>query len=130
MLEGLSLMRLNATFMLMSQKNLHRMQVRRQDLTLSDPMFDFSGHVGNGPFDVAIKAHGMNSKETVLAGMQASEVHLTLDKFNANRHRQMVIERNDDPKPEKMIQDTKETTDYDKLPTARGSSTLYSGSAV
>ena len=113
MFEGLDLMRLQATFMLMAQKNLHRMQVRRNDLTLSDPIFDFSGPVGQGPFDLAIRAHGASSREIVLTGLGQSEVMMALDKFHANKHRQMVIERNDEPKPEKLIKDTKERSDYD-----------------
>jgi len=112
MFEGLDLMRLQATFMLMAQKNLHRMQVRRNDLTLSDPIFDFSGPAGTGPFDLAIRAHGGSSREIVLTGMDQSEVMMALDKFHANKHRQMVIERNDEPKPEQLIKDTKETDDY------------------
>jgi hypothetical protein len=41
-------------------------------------------------------------------------VKRALDKFNLHRHRQMVIERNDDPTPvTPLIKDSKERSDHD-----------------
>jgi hypothetical protein len=112
--EQADLLRLYALMDMFGKNRYHRMQVRRFDLSVPDPLFgdEMVGMVGSGPFDVAIKAD-QHSSEIAMQGLRAREVKRAMDKFNLHRHRQMVIERNDDPIPEKLIKDAKERSDYD-----------------
>jgi len=113
--EKASLMRVYALFDVAGFYRYQRVQVRRSDLTLPDPLFgdELSGSGGNGMYDIAIKAD-QHSSEIAVTGLRAREVKRALDKFNLHQHRQMVIERNDDPTPnERLIKDTKERSDHD-----------------
>jgi hypothetical protein len=113
--EKASLTRVYALFDVAGFYRYQRVQVRRSDLTLPDPLFrgEFSGRGGNGMYDIAIKSH-QHSSEITVTGLRAREVKRALDKFDLHRHRQMVIERNDDPVPtERLIKDTKERSDHD-----------------
>jgi hypothetical protein len=113
--EKASLLRVYALFDVVGFYRYQRVQVRRSDLTLPDPMFgdELSGRGGDGMYDIAIKAD-QHSEEIVVTGLRAREVKRALDKLNLHRHRQMVIERNDHPVPtQRLIQDTKERSDHD-----------------
>jgi hypothetical protein len=113
--EKASLLRVYALMDVVGFNRYHRVQVRRSDLSLPDPLYgdELSGQAGDGMFDIAIKAD-QHSSEIAVMGLRAREVKRALDKFNLHRHRQMVIERNDDPTPvTPLIKDSKERSDHD-----------------
>lgn len=106
--ERTSQMRLLALFSIMAGRGYHRMQVKRHDFTPPDHIWDIGGtSQNNGPFNVAVKRHKNSMEEIGLFNFTQREVHRAIDKFVANAHEQMVIERNDDPIPKPMFDDPK-----------------------